>query len=58
MLLVIIGSAGDLIASLLKRHHGIKDFGGMLGPMGGVLDRLDSLLYSGWIFYLFLDLFD
>ncbi len=39
---------------MVKRHHGIKDFSGMLGPVGGMLDRLDSLIGAGWIFLIFL----
>ena len=54
ILLGVSGSCGDLAASMVKRHHGIKDFSGMLGPVGGMLDRLDSLIGAGWIFLIFL----
>ncbi len=54
LLLAGAGVAGDLLASGIKRRHGAKDFGGALGRMGGVLDRLDSLLGAGWVYLLFL----
>jgi phosphatidate cytidylyltransferase len=43
---------GDMLESLLKRQLGIKDSSNMLGPHGGVLDRVDSHLFVGFIFYL------
>ena len=55
-LLVIFGSLGDLAGSAIKRRHAVKDFGSVLGPHGGILDRLDSLLGADWAFYLFLRL--
>ena len=50
MLISTFGSAGDLLASKVKRLYGVKDFSPDLGPMGGMLDRCDSLLSAGWIF--------
>jgi phosphatidate cytidylyltransferase len=50
LLLALFGSAGDLMASRVKRIYGIKDFSSMLGLMGGMLDRCDSLLSNGWLF--------
>ncbi len=47
---------GDLIASKMKRTYGIKDFGNIFPGHGGVLDRFDSLLYSGAVFYIIVQL--
>lgn len=43
---------GDLIASKLKRAYEIKDFGKIFPGHGGVLDRFDSLIFSGAFFYI------
>lgn len=42
--LSIVAQFGDLIASLIKREHGIKDYGVIFPGHGGVLDRFDSIL--------------
>ena len=41
-----IGPIGDLFASLVKRDLGRKDTGKMFGPHGGLLDRLDAVLFT------------
>lgn len=44
LLLSIISQFGDLIASLIKRERGIKDYGKIFPGHGGVMDRFDSIL--------------
>lgn len=53
----ILGSSlsvvGDLIASSIKRYCGIKDFGSIMPGHGGILDRVDSLLLSAPVIYIY-----
>ena len=45
----ICGQIGDLVASKLKRHYGIKDYSQIFPGHGGVLDRFDSIIFTSII---------
>lgn len=54
LVLPVTGIVGDLIESMLKRAAVVKDSGQWVKGMGGILDILDSLLFAGPVFYLYL----
>lgn len=52
MLLSFSVQIGDLVASKMKRSFEVKDFGWIFPGHGGVLDRFDSLIYAGAVYYM------
>lgn len=48
-----LSQVGDLVASLVKRHCGVKDFGSIFPGHGGMMDRMDGILFCGVACYLF-----
>ena len=54
--IAVLGIAGDLFESLLKRGAGVKDASALIPGHGGMLDRIDSLLFAGPGFYLMMQL--
>jgi phosphatidate cytidylyltransferase len=51
LVLTVMGFAGGLIMSAIKRDRGVKDYGALIGGHGGVLDRVDSLCFAAPVFF-------
>ena len=48
----VISQCGDLFASGIKRHYGIKDYGNLIPGHGGILDRFDSVIITAPIIFI------
>ena len=49
----VVGQMGDLFASLIKRHCGVKDYGNIFPGHGGMMDRVDSVLFMAVLVYIY-----
>ncbi len=56
-MLAVLGQVGDLAESLIKRDCNVKDSGTYLSSIGGVLDLIDSLLFTAPVFYFYIKTF-
>jgi phosphatidate cytidylyltransferase len=55
--LLLAAVFGDLAESLIKRDLGVKDMSSLLPGHGGIMDRMDSILPSALITYIFTQVF-
>ena len=55
LFLTIIGQIGDLFFSAIKRYYGVKDFSNIMPGHGGILDRLDSIIFVMLTYTIFLN---
>lgn len=58
VLIALISQLGDFIFSSVKRYYGFKDFGFIMPGHGGILDRIDSVLFSSLATAIFVIIFN
>ena len=51
MILAVMGAAGGMTMSAIKRDRGVTDYGTLVQGHAGVLDRIDSLCFAAPVFY-------
>jgi phosphatidate cytidylyltransferase len=51
LMITLLGFAGGLVMSAIKRDRGIKDYGNLIRGHGGMLDRMDSLIFAAPVFF-------
>jgi phosphatidate cytidylyltransferase len=54
LLLGVAAPLGDLCESILKRSAGVRDSGSLIPGHGGIMDRIDSLIFTTPAFYYYL----
>jgi len=57
LLIAVVSQIGDLVASVIKRRYGIKDYGKILPGHGGIVDRFDSVIPTAPLFLMLMIFF-
>jgi phosphatidate cytidylyltransferase len=51
MVIAVMGFAGAMTMSAIKRDRGVRDYGTLVEGHGGVLDRIDAICFAAPVFY-------